>query len=442
MRVSGEFLKKNYFTIIVFLYLLVQVIYLFFIDIPFTSDCLYYWETAQQCIEKKTFYPAPHNIHDEFITAPLYINYLIAILHIHNSPLTVRISNVFLNLLQLFLLYTIAGRLFGDVRLKRVTAIIYMMDLTNIGAVFFNFTEFIYGVFLLSSLYFYLKRTSRSFMLSGMFLMFSVNIRPIGAGLLLAYCAILTSDFIRYKRFTAKILYLFAGFVILFVGLGLLAKATSGYFVPASTTGSHNILLGANDEATGAYNCRVLGKDKAGYIANGDSLTFVQKNRIWKAYAYDWIGKHPLRWLSLMPAKLFHLFGRDDWAIPPLLNDDTWYVNTIAKMVLKEKRPQDVFKGESTGFIVAYSIIFTYHHIFYFLFVFLVLFQFVYYKKKGKTYLFTAFREIYLYVLFGVSITLLAVGAPRYNYSYIIILIPTIAPMVCDFFDEKVLKKR
>lgn len=127
-------------------YASIQVLLLFFIDLPFTSDSLAFFVQASNCIAHNTFYPAYHNIHDSYILAPVYINYLSLILRIYNDPLTVRIANIALNLLQVYLVYAVTRLLFQNERQSKIAVVLYMAFLTNLGIIFYNYSELLFGV--------------------------------------------------------------------------------------------------------------------------------------------------------------------------------------------------------------------------------------------------------------------------------------------------------
>jgi hypothetical protein len=417
-------------------YAFVQIILLLFINLPFTSDSLAYYEQASDCITHSTFYPAPHNLYDSFIVAPEYINYLSLILRIYHHPLTVRIANIILNLLQVLLVYAITRLLFHNERQSKIAVLLYMAFLTNLGIIFYNYPELLFGVLLLLSFYLYLKDTLISTLISGIVLAFACNTRPIGLAL---FISILTNGifiFIQEKHIAPRTLRVLGSCLFTLLVIGGITKLHMGYFVPLPTNGLINIFIGANDDATGAYNDRVFQPGKAGYFNNLDSLTFLEKEQFCRDAAFKWIAQHPWRWLGLVPAKFFHLFGRDDWAIPALLNTDRWNINTIAKLFFKEHRGQEIYAGESTAFIIAFITLFVLHHLYYYTLIGMMIYQFWYYKKHYLSFVVSRNRPIYLFVLVGIMITLCSVGAPRYQYSFIIFLIPTIAPMIDNILQK------
>jgi Predicted membrane protein (DUF2079). len=417
-------------------YAFVQIILLLFINLPYTSDSLAYYEQASDCITHNTFYPAPHNLYDNFIVAPVHINFLSLILRIFHHPLAIRIANIVLNLLQVLLVYAITRLLFHNERQSKIAVLLYMAFLTNLGIIFYNYPELLFGVLLLLSFYLYLKDTPISTLISGIVLAFACNTRPIGLALFISILTIGIFIFIQEKHISLRILRVLGSCLFTLLVIGGITKLHMGYFVPLPTNGSYNILIGANDDATGAYNDRVFQPGKAGYFNNRDSLTFLEKEQFSREAAFKWIAQHPWRWLGLVPAKLFHLFGRDDWAIPALLNTDRWNIYTVAKLFIKEHRGQEIFSGENTAFIIAFITLFFLHHLYYYALIGMMAYQFWYYKKHYFSFAVTRNRPMYLFVLVGIMITLCSVGAPRYQYSFIIFLIPTITPMIDNILQK------
>lgn len=431
---STHIFRRSFIFKALLCYLFIQILLLFFINLPFTSDSLVYYEQASDCITHNAFYPALHNINDNFIAAPVYINFLSLILRIFHLPLTIRIANIVLNLFQVFLVYAITRFLYHNERQSKIAVLLYMAFLTNLGIIFYNYPELMFDVLLLLSFFLYLKNTKISTLFSGVILAFACNTRPIGLAFFISVLTVGIIVFIQEKRIAPRVLRVLISCILTLLLIGFTTELRIGYFVPLPTNGSCNILIGANDYATGAYNDRVFQPGKAGYFDTQDSLTFLEKERFYRDAALKWIAEHPWRWLGLVPIKLFHLFGRDDWAIPALLNTNQWNIHTTSKLLFKEQRKQDIFAGESTAFIITFTMLFILHHLYYYALIVMMAFQFWYYKKNKLNYIAVQNIEIYFFALVGILITTCTVGAPRYQYSFIIFLIPTIAPMIENIF--------
>ncbi|MBN1397983.1 MAG: glycosyltransferase family 39 protein [Bacteroidetes bacterium] len=418
-------------------YAAVQIILLFFVNLPFTSDSLVYYKQASDCIAFNTFYPGPHNINDSFITAPVYINFLIIILRIFHDPLMIRIANIILNLVQLVLIYNITQFLFHDERKSKTAAFLYMIFLTNLGAIFYNYSELLFNVLLLLAFLLYLKDTKISTFISGLTLGLAVNTRPVGIAFLISIIIISIIILKREKRIAYGTVRILVIFLLTLIIIGTLIKINTGYFVPLPTNGACNMLMGANDDATGAYNDRVFQPGKAGNFYSQDTLTFREKEKYCQDAALKWIVQHPLKWLALIPAKLFHLFGRDDWAIPALMNVGEWKIRSIINLLFDKYNSPDSFTGKSIIFKITFIFVFLVHHIYFYSLLGMMIYRFLYYRKHKLTEELKKTREIDLFIAIGTAITLCSVGAPRYQYSFLIFIIPAIAPMIDNILQLK-----
>ena len=178
-------LLKNKIHYLIIVYVIVQLIYVLFFPIKFQSDSYYYYRLAEQCISSHSFYPAPRQLYEDYISAPLYINLLIIVLTIYNSTVTIGLLNIILNMLQLFLVYSISKKLMNkEIAIK--TAAIYVFYLGTLGLVLLNFTELFFNVLVLSSIYFYLKKTNLSYIFAGILAGASIGVRPLGWALLIS----------------------------------------------------------------------------------------------------------------------------------------------------------------------------------------------------------------------------------------------------------------
>ena len=134
-----------------------QLIYIFYFSLPFQIDSLAYFNLAQECLAQNRLYPLPQHVNADYLVAPVYLNFIIVILKIYNSPNSDLFSSMlFLNFLQLFLVYRIGLRLF-NARLAQLAILLYVFYLPNLGLVLQNLTELLFGVLALLSFLFYLK---------------------------------------------------------------------------------------------------------------------------------------------------------------------------------------------------------------------------------------------------------------------------------------------
>lgn len=421
------------FPAILAIYFVVQLAYLLFLPLPFENDSLEHYRLAQECLAAGRFYPLPQHRGADYILAPVYINFLVGLLALHNSTATILFANLLLNSLQLFLLYRLARKILEKESWARLVVVLYVCYLTNLGLVLHNLTELLFGVLCLASLNLYLHRNWRAAVLAGALLGLAIGVRPFGWALLLAYFAAEALAFLRHRQWQASILGLAGGTFAVIMVLGFAGKSAVGEFVFTSTTGPANLLMGANDLATGAYNKRVFAPGQPGFLPADSAMTFVEKGDYWTAQARRWMRAHPFEWLALFPHKLLHLFARDDWAINALTHSHAWSLYRIGK-IMQAGSFHEILAGESLRFQVGFLALQLVHHVYYFILLFLVLYQALRLTKSKSGFWLERFAVIYLFSIFGLGMNLLTVGDPRYKYPYFILWLITVPPALSALY--------
>jgi hypothetical protein len=435
-----KILSKNNFRIILFAYVLAQIFLVMFINLPFYSDSLTYYNLAQDCLKFHSFYPGVHNIYDSYIIAPVYVNWVYIILSVYNSPTTIFIVNIALNMLQLMVLMKIAKLIFKDEVSSRIVGIIYILYIASLGAILMNYTELLFGVLFLSAYYFYLKKGKKHLLLSGILIGLAIGVRQIGFGLIIA---ILINEFIQWKNFkkvNKEIFVLILSMFVVLICLGLTAKIRTGYYVSTGTNEAVNILMGAHDNANGSYKDLVFQKGNAGYLQNENSYTYFYKSDYWNDKAFQWITSHPFKWLSLIPYKIFHTVAVDDWSVFSLTGSSDLNLYKIVKGLFSSKDLSEIFANKSSMFIFWFLVIYLYHHLFYYVIFVLMLYCFgINLSSKNKSNL-RIFVIPYIFSIICFAAIAVAVGAPRYKYSVVIILMITIVPYIKERINKDVIE--
>ena len=424
---------QNHIKILLLLYLAIQLGYVLLSNLNYQSDSLYYYNLAQDCLRLHTFYPAPIHLYQDYIIAPLYINVLVVILSIINSKIAIGIFNILLNFVQLWLVYKITIRIFNKVAAKTVT-IIYIFYLSTLGLILFNYTELIFNVLIFSSIYFYLQKSNWKIIVAGIFLAASIAVRPIGWALLGAY---LINEFYSGEQVN-KILRnastLVFGLLIFITLFGIFNYSHFDRFIFTSTNGPVNLLIGANDDATGAYNNKVFEKGKIGFIPNSQTKTYSAKEGYWLNQAYNWIYEHPVKYISLFPPKIVHMFIWDDFTVSRLLNLSDWNLYKIIKNIITgSKNP--ILDNNPLSLKISYFVLQILHHLYYF--YLLGLFILIIKKNFKKLFSNSGLRLLLLFMFLGISIHLLTFGDARYKYPYIISMMIFIAPIIYNSIISK-----
>jgi hypothetical protein len=410
--------KIKYFVIIYFLF---QVSLILLKDVNYKSDALYYFKLAKECIELNEFYPAKQHLYEDYIVAPLYVNTLIFILTVYDSTITISIFNLIIILLQLLLLYKITIKIFSEVT-ARLTVLIFIFYLNNAGLMLQNYTELLFLLLVSASIYFFLLSKNSCLLLSGIFLGGAISVRPAGWALLLAFIILQFLLSIKNKKVFLNYLYIYSGtliFILLFGGFTILHF---GRFEFTSTTGSVNLLLGANDDATGGFNSKVFGSGKAGYIENPESLTYLEKGDFYREQAFSWISRNPGKWILLAPLKLLHTFGWDDISLSSLPGyDDTNFLQ-VTKILLSGEALSSALHnayGIETALYLSTLIL---SHLYYYLILILIVFGI--YNLLRNRLNGNAISLILIFSVLSVLMIMITVGTPRYKYPPFILLLP------------------
>jgi hypothetical protein len=410
--------KINY--IIVF-YAFIQLTLILVIETNYKSDALYYYKLAQECIEGNEFYPAKMHINEDYIVAPFYINTIILLLKISNSTIVISIFNLTIILLQILLLYKITVKIFSE-DIARLTILLCVLYLNTLGLILQNYTELFFLLLITASIYFFTLNKNLFFILSGIFLGAAIAVRPLAWALLLAFLSIQIFTSIKSKQLLYKYFCIYAGtliFIILFSGFTFLHF---GKFEFTSTTGPINLLLGANDDATGGFYSTVLENGKAGYIEYPDSLTYIQKGEFYKDQALEWIKQNPVKWVSLVPLKFFHTYGWDDISLSSLLGYDYTNFLRVIRIISDEGDLKIALPNTSTLNKFFYLLILSLSHLYYYLLLFaIVLGIYNVFIKKLNT---DVTGLILLFSFFATLMIMITVGTPRYKYPMFIILTP------------------
>ena len=420
MRKIFEFLKKNISYLIV-TYILIQLIYVLFFPVKFQSDSFYYFRLAEQCISAHSFYPAPQHLYEDYISAPLFINLLIIILSIYNSTISIGLLNILLNSLQLFLVYKITVKVL-DKDTALLTVILYIFYLSTLGLVLLNLTEFLFNVLILSSIYIYFKKTNLSYLFAGVLAAASIAVRPLGWAILIAYILSGLYQIIKLKTDLKNNIILVSGFIIFILIFGLFTKSYFGKFIYTSTNGPANILIGANNNAAGAFNSQVFGPGDPGLIKDAENKTYIEKGEYWEHQAINWIEEHPVKWIALIPLKLGYIFLWDDYSVSQLMHMQDWNLYAMLKYIKTHKSFKGLLGNNTLIIKILFFAFLIIHHLYYFaLFLFIILG--IVAKISGKE-LKSGLLLIFLVALLTLSITLLVFGSPRFKYPIIILLFP------------------
>lgn len=430
MKKILRLLVKNY-KIIFLIYVLIQFLLIFVYPINFQSDSLRYYKLAEKCISIHTIYPAPINIYDDYIIAPLYINFLILILSIFNSKLVIVFFNIILNLIQLTLVFKLTQEIYNTESAK-LASILYILYLSSLGLVFMNLTELFFGCLVLGSIYFYLRGSKQSLVISGLLVGSAIAVRPFGWILLIIY--ILHFIFNQNRKRNFRTGFSLVGAAIFIISFGILTYLYFGHFIYTSNNGPVNILIGANENANGAYNSTVFENGYAGYIDTTKLKSYTEKENFWKDRAQEYILQHPIKWVSIFPLKLLHIFIWDDFSVHKLANAGDWNLYKVVKTFKTSKSFKTVLNNVPLFNKVLFILLQIYHHIYYY-FVFALFLLFIFSKNK-ELFKHEGINIFLLFIFLGIFVNLLTFGDARFKYSYIIMILIMISAPIFKYINS------
>jgi hypothetical protein len=329
--------------------------------------------------------------------------------------------NLVVILLQILLLYKISLKIFSE-RIASLTLLLYILYLNTIGLMLQNYTELFFLLLITASVYCYLLNNKVYLILSGIFLGGAIAVRPAGWAFLLAFITIQIFRSIKDKKILTNYIYVYAGTVIFIFLFGEFTLLHFGKFEYTSTTGPINLLLGAHDDATGAFNSTVLERGKAGYIDDPESLTYNQKGEFYYDEAIKWIKENTIKWVSLAPLKFLHSYGWDDIALSSLIGfSDTNFLRTVRILVSDRDFDKALPSITLTDKALYFSILIISHLYYYLLLFAAILGIYHVFKKKLNT---NVISLILLFSVFATLMIMITVGTPRYRYPMFILMLP------------------
>jgi hypothetical protein len=285
-----------------------------------------------------------------------------------------------------------------------------------------NYTE-LYFVFLISaSIFFFLKNKNIYLILSGLCLGASIAVRPLGWALVLGFILVQIISSVKHKKIIYRYFFVYSGAFTFIIVFGVFTLLHFGKFEFTSTTGSVNLIIGANDDATGAFNATVHQKGKIGYIENPETMTFIQKGEFYQQRAVNWIAENPLKWIVLAPMKFLNTYGWDDISLSYLLGyKDTNFAREIKFLVFGGDQNQGLKLISGSNKLIYFFILF-FLHVYYYLLLLFILFGILRYIKEK--YSNDAINIILLFSLIATLMIMVTVGTPRYKYPMFILLLP------------------
>jgi hypothetical protein len=273
-----------------------------------------------------------------------------------------------------------------------------------------------------ASIYFYLLNKNVYLILSGIFLGGAIAVRPMGWALFAAFVSVQLINSIKNNKVFLNFFYVYSGTLIFIILFGGFTYSHFGKFEFTSTTGPVNLLLGANDDATGGFNSTVFEKEKAGYIKYPNSLTYIQKGEFYQEQAVKWITANPVKWVALAILKLVYTYGWDDISLSSMVGFSDTNFARVARILFSDGDLNNALPNTNTIERVSYfSVLFFSHLYYYLMLIALALGIFNLFKKRLST---DSASLILFFVFFATLMIVITVGTPRYKYPMFILMLP------------------
>ncbi|MCL1947551.1 MAG: glycosyltransferase family 39 protein [Chitinivibrionia bacterium] len=359
------------------------------------TDIEGYVSIARRCFDSGQWYPNAQDVYSWFIWAPGFINYLILQLHIFGTVNFNPIPNLFMNIAMLFEIYYL-GKKFFSKRTGLIAAVIFMLLPSNLFVVLGQRTENPFLFLCLSALCLVFSGKLKYIILAAILFALANWIRPLAIIFLFAsvvYFVIVKTKIYNYFA-------LIIPYILVILVIGTATEKKTGYFVYQSTTSGVNLMMTSHDKATGTFYS--FDDGEIGVIENSHTLTFAEKDSIWKARSIEWIKKHPVKFTLLFLKKIPILYVNDGWAHPYksshsigrfLAGKDAISIDEIIGILLKQALSSIPYY--LTFLLFFYSLIINRKEILSVKSVFLVIF------------------------IAGTAITCIFPAIPRYHYPYI-----------------------
>lgn len=288
------------------------------------SDPGLYVYYAQECVKHGTMYPDYTNYHDQYIFNPGWVNFIILWIKLFGSVRYLPYFNSILNLGIIYYIFQICKKLFSNGHIA-YTAVYCFMLLPSFFTISSHlYSESLFTILSLATLYYTITSGTKIDKvlpyIAGSLAALSMWTRPIAIAWIIA--CLFYYLWIHRKWFSA-IKYI-GSYAIICTIIAICTHINYPDYLYKANTGGVNIIMGANDLATGGYCGETrYNKGELGYInglftndtlpvwryytqerkepmpATSSIYTSNELDRIWKQRATNWITHHPLKFIAL-----------------------------------------------------------------------------------------------------------------------------------------------
>lgn len=376
-------------------------------DVTQFSDYGEYGRLAYGAYNAGSWYPSRNQLYGLFIFSPGFVNWLYIQLLIFGTLAYNPVFNMLLNLGIMTCVFRIADTFFSH-RTAWISIALYSLLYSTWWCVVPMATELPFLFLSLLGIQLSLCRRWSWSMTGGFLFAIANSIRPL-AILFLMTSALLVIAKYREKNTHVwlRIFSMLAGTAVGVFLIGTASRISSGHFIFQSSTSGINLVYTANDEAYGGVAASLLNKpDNSCHIENLGTLLYSQKDSIWTARAWKWIGENPGKYLSFIPGKVAGMFVEDSWPDRAVSNTsgsvDAFFHNDM---------PLSDFITYAANVIVKSFM--------YYIIILLFLRSLWIHRKDIPTV-----KGIWLILLAtGIAATCIFAVSPRYHYPYMFVIV-------------------
>jgi hypothetical protein len=401
---------------IVAIWVVAQVILIVFLwGTPLSSDPATYIDLAQKCFNNGEWYPMQEHMYSAYIWAPGFVNFLILQLNLFGTVNLNPIFNLLMNIGVLLDVYYLGTRFFSK-QVATFSVITYCLLYSNLMIVVPACTEIPFLFLALSGFSLSLLRKTKFLIIGGVLLALANWIRPLSIIFLFVLLAFL---FVKKSSIKSYITLLISFLLIVFfIGIGTYNKVN--YFIFQSTTSGFNLIQTANDHAYGGVEAQLFGDSTSTlYIKDAKSVTFTQKDSIWKKRSYYWIKEHPVKYIALYFKKIGGLYAEDSWSDKPIFGGNGFISKYVSGNMTKSSFVKFAIKMGLKS-IIYYVVLLLF-------FISLFIHRKTILSDKGL---------LLLLLIIGTLSNCLLIVSSRYHYTYLFVII-LFAASTIDYYLRK-----
>lgn len=394
--------------------------------VRYVSDGLYHAANG-------TWYPTVSSFLDlGGVAGNGYINYLVLLLRITDNLKIIYVSSIVLVQIILFSTLYIVKKISGSQTATYLTAIYFCLFGTYWAEICVARTELFFTALAMLAMALALKNSKMSVVVSGALLAYAQWARPLAPAFIVSIIWLFMCKGEKLKTYVKFA----AGFVSVVALLTAFTYFNSGEAVFQPTIADGNFLMGANEDADGSYDYTVFTEGKAGYLTPEQKaeLSYDEINEIYRSAAIEWIKENPVDYLKLIPKKVFYFLATETYSGDIYFDNE---ITTGGKSYILSLL--NILKGTGDRPLEFGDVAIIYTQGFY-MFVMLLFFAGVIHSMKKGYWRSMSF--LYGVYLIGIAASIYTVGAARYHFPYLSVVIITAAMFTDAVFVRRKTKSK